>query len=142
MPNINNKTPGSEAREKTTRDNKAKWLAAFGEHWTISAACSATGVGRDTVYIWFQKDRKFLLEKKRLERNQIEFVESKLKKLILIDNLGAIIFYLKNRDRQKWGAEEKRKLEGQVKTKLSLTDDQFNGIINRIAKRIGNAGGG
>ena len=128
----------SSTIRKRIENQQKEWLEAFKNQWTITGACKKIGIDRGTYYIWEKKYLEFKKEKEEIEKEQIDFVEAKLYEAINGGNLGAVIFYLKCRGGEKWRERAIQQLEGQIKTKFELTDEQFNQIIRRRAKNIGN----
>ncbi|MBI2624766.1 MAG: hypothetical protein HYW70_00280 [Candidatus Nealsonbacteria bacterium] len=118
--------------EKRIRENQQIWVEEYLKYWTVAAACKSTGINRDTYYEWLKKYPDFVKQIEEEKKQQIEYVESKLYEAIQKGNLTAIIFFLKNRARQKWGAEERRKVEEETTYKLKLTDDQRTEIKKLI----------
>lgn len=125
---------------KRIAQSQKNWLEAFKKQWTITGACKVIGIDRGTYYLWEKKYPDFVKKMRELEEEQIEYVEGKLYQALNDGNMTAIIFYLKNRSRSRWGAEERRKFDGELKAKLSLTDEQFNELLKSAKK--GNLGTG
>ena len=128
----------SDTIKERIEKNQEEWLEAFKSQWTITGACKRIGINPDTYYEWAKKYPEFKKRKEEIEKEQIDFVEAKLYEAINSGNLGAIIFYLKCRGGERWKERTIQQLEGQIKTKFELTDEQFNQIIRREAKRIDN----
>ena len=105
----------SDTIKKRIEKEQQSWLEAFKNTWTVAAACLKIGIVRNTFYEWAKKYPEFLKQKREIEKEQIEYVESKLIRAIEDGNLGAIIFYLKCRSK-KWRPYEKRELEGKIKS--------------------------
>ena len=111
------KSNKSDTIKKRIERQQEEWMEAFKNNWTISGACLKIGITRTTYYDWAKKYPEFLQRKKEIEREQIEFVESKLYKAIKEEDLTAIIFYLKCKSK-KWRPYEKREISGAIKTKI------------------------
>ena len=130
------------AKQKTTNPTIKKriaeqqelWLAEFKNVWTIAGTCLKIGIDRGTYYEWAKGYPEFLARKKEIEKDQIEFVESKLYAAIRDGNMTAIIFYLKNMSRAKWGFEERRRFEGEVIMKFQLDEKQRRWIRKLIER--------
>ena len=129
----------SSTIKKRIENQQKEWLEAFKNQWTITGACKKIGIDRGTYYIWGKKYPEFKKRKEEIEKEQIDFVEAKLYEAINEGNLGAIIFYLKCRGGERWKERAIQQLEGQIKTKFELTDEQFNQIIRGRAEDINNS---
>jgi len=129
------KSNKSDTIKKRIKKNQKEWLEAFKTQWTITGACRRIGINPDTYYEWAKKYPEFKKRKEEIEKEQIDFVEAKLYEAINEKNLGAIIFFLKCRGGEKWKERTVQKLEGEIKTKFELTDEQFKQIIGRIIRR-------
>ena len=127
-----------ETVQKRIKREQEEWLEAFKNQWTITGACKKIGISREAYYLWIGKYPEFKKRKEEIEKEQIDFVEAKLYEAIQEGNLGAIIFYLKCRGGERWKERAIQQLEGQIKTKFELTDEQFKQIIRRRAKDINN----
>ena len=67
----------------------------------ISAACQKVNIhSRNTVYKWM-KNEEFKAVVDEVNEGNIDYVESKLMKLISQDNPTAILFYLKTRGKKR-----------------------------------------
>jgi len=119
--------------KKRIAEQQAQWLEEFKNIWTIAGTCQKMGIDRGTFYVWAKGYPEFLAKKKEIEKDQIEYVESKLYQAIRDNNMTAIIFYLKNMARAKWGAEEKRRFEGEIAV-LKLKDGQRKQIRKLIER--------
>jgi len=133
-----NKSTKSDTIKERIEKNQEEWLEAFKSQWTITGTCKRIGINPDTYYEWAKKYPEFKKRKEEIEKEQTDFVEAKLYEAINGGNLGAIIFYLKCRGGEKWKERTIQKLEGEIKTKFELTDEQFKQIIRRRAKDINN----
>ena len=109
-----NSTKSTVIKKRIAKDQK-EWLEAFKNQWTIAAACRKIGIDRGTYYLWAKKYPLFVKQKEEIEKEQVEYVETKLVQAIERGDLGAIIFYLKCRS-EKWRPWEKRELEGKIKS--------------------------
>lgn len=91
------KAPVRRTRTDTKKKKKILWLETYKKFGAnISETCKVCKVGRSTFYEWLDKDYKFsqLVEDAKFEN--VEMIESALKKIALEGNVTAQIFYLKN----------------------------------------------
>ena len=77
---------------------KAPFLEFYGQtRGNISQSASAAGIARGTYYNWLKSDEDFRQIKETLDQDLNDEMRSALIDLAGGGNLGAIIFYLKNR---------------------------------------------
>ena len=95
----------------TTKEKKYKFLEVFEKYLgNISQSCKVIGIDRKTYYNWINKDNNFKNKVNEILEAQIDLVESKLIEKIQNNDLGAIIFYLKTKGKNR-GYSEKYELE-------------------------------
>lgn len=109
-------------------DNKLKeeLIEVLSKNPIIQPACDRCGISRSTLYRWKDKDKKFAV---RVEKSisdgrtlVTELAESKLMNAIKNENLGAIIFWLRNNDVR---YSDKLEVKGHViSASYTLTPDQ------------------
>lgn len=81
----------------------------------VTPACKSVGIARQTFYQWYNTDEHFKKEVDDISEIAIDFVESKLYKLIDNENPTAIIFFLKTRAKHR-GYNELDQPESQDQT--------------------------
>jgi len=93
----------------------------------ITTACDKVGISRDSFYDWYHKDKKFRDEVDKALTSRIKIVEDVLFKKALEGNVTAIIFFLCNRDPERWKnvqrVETLTKLEP-IKIEIKQTKDE------------------
>ena len=72
----------------------------------IYVACENTGINRSTYYKWRREDLEFATAADEVQEAQIDFVESKLMKLINEGDTTATIFYLKTKGKKRGYSEK------------------------------------
>ena len=89
---------------------QVRFLAALSDVWgNVSAACTATGVGRATHYLW-RKQPAYRHAVEHIEERNLDRAETALQGLIEAGNVTAIIFYLKTKGKNR-GYSEKAEIE-------------------------------
>ncbi len=92
-----NKKGGLAVQDRIARQ-KAKFIDVFRKNMAIVAvACRKVNISRQTFYEWYHNDKVFAAQIDEIKEETGEFVESRLKRAILNDNITAIIFYLKSK---------------------------------------------
>lgn len=76
----------------------------------VTTACKASGIPRSSHYVWLAKDKKYKAAVEELQGVAIDFVESKLFKLIEGGSDAATIFYLKTKGKVR-GYVERQQFE-------------------------------
>jgi hypothetical protein len=118
--------------KKKIEKNQKKWLESYKKRWTITATCKEIGINRDTYYEWLKKYPDFKEKVEGEGKTQEDYVETMLVQLINNLNIGAIIFWLKHRHPAYKINQFKFKEES--KSKLELTDEQFDQLLEEIIK--------
>jgi len=101
----------------------------------IQFACKKMNISRSTLYRWKQQDKEFSgrIEKAISEGNELmnDLAESQLISAIKDRNLGAIIFWLKNRHK---AYAPKLKISGEIRNKNKpLTTEQKESIKKALS---------
>jgi len=102
------------------KDKKALFLEAFKKTWSIAQACEQVGIARRTFYYWRDTDQAFRQDFEEIQEAQTDFAESKLFELIKQGNLGAIIFYLKTRAKNRGYTEKAGETGQQVRLVIPI----------------------
>lgn len=91
---------------------------------TVSAACHACGISRNTFYSWLKEDSAFATKVDEAQKSRIQHVEDSLYKKAIEGNMTAIIFFLCNREPERWKNVNKveAELHGQGPIKFVLYD--------------------
>lgn len=90
---------------------KKKLLEALEKNLgVVTTACKMAGLPRSSHYLWMDKDPKYRAAVEELQGVAIDFVESKLFKLIEGGSDAATIFYLKTKGKAR-GYVERQQLE-------------------------------
>lgn len=101
------KTPAAAAELTPVQ---VRFLAALSDVWgNVSAACTATGVGRATHYLW-RKQPAYRHAVEHIEERNLDRAETALQGLIEAGNVTAIIFYLKTKGKNR-GYSEKTEID-------------------------------
>lgn len=118
----------SKKGKNTTEKNKQLFLTALEKVLgNISQASESTNIPRRTVYNWIRDDEDFAEKVSSISEKAIDYVESKLFKLIKEDNPSAIFFFLKCKAKHR-GYVERQELTGSdgkepVKIELVMPDN-------------------
>jgi len=101
----------------------------------VQFACRKINISRSTLYRWKQQDKEFSerIEKAISEGNELmnDLAESQLISAIKDRNLGAIIFWLKNRHK---AYAPKLKISGEIRNKNKpLTTEQKESIKKALS---------
>lgn len=99
------------AHSKYTDDMPTLWVAAIEEHKTITHACRALGISRETFYRWCREHPEMAEARKEGKDTVLDIVESKLFKAIEQGNMTAIIYYLNNQGASR-GYSNRQELTG------------------------------
>ncbi len=91
--------PEKETLRLRIERQQKECIEAFKKTWTITGACLKVGINRTTLYSWMKRYPKFYTEMDEIKKQHVDYVEGKLIKAIEEDELGAIIFFLKNNSR-------------------------------------------
>ena len=118
-------------------------MESYKKRWTVTAACLETGINRGTYYEWLKKYPDFGEKVAAASKRQQDYVETKLVESINDKNIAAIIFWLKHR-RPRYLIDQ-FKFKGEIKSKIELTDEQFDQLIKNLRRRkkesLGEEGG-
>lgn len=85
-----------------TEGRRAQFIEALLKGGTISSACKLIGITRPTYYSWRHRSESFRTEADKAILSQVTIVEEALYKTALKGNLGAQVFILCNRARDRW----------------------------------------
>jgi hypothetical protein len=107
----------------------------------VCQACEATGISRSTFYRWRDEDPEFSEAVDEVAEAQIDFVESKLMKLINQGDTTATIFYLKTRGKRHGWNEKQQPMveinaEPQQPTLVLPTPEEEASGKQMVAKRV------
>lgn len=97
---------------KQTKMAREKFLAAFRQVGTVLGGCTASGVGRQTVYDWLREDPGFKAAFETCDAEVTELLETSALKRALGGSDLMTIFLLKARDRAKYGDHFRGELTG------------------------------
>lgn len=98
-------------KRETLKEKKERFLIILKEEkGNITHATERFGISRNLYYKWYSADEKFSIAADDIINEVIDWVESKLFKLIEENNRQAIIFYLKTRAKKR-GYIEKSELD-------------------------------
>ncbi len=111
---------------KNDKEIKNKIVEELKKTPIVQFICQKMGISRATLYRWKKEDNNFAqkVEESILQGNEVinDFAESQLIAAIKERNLGAIIFWLKNRHK---AYAPKLKISGEIKTQNKpLTSEQ------------------
>jgi hypothetical protein len=85
-------------KSTTIKDKKKKFLDVYkAKAGNITDSCKSIGIDRRTFYNWIEKDDKFKSTIDDIQESLIDLTESKLIQNIKKNDTTSIIFYLKNR---------------------------------------------
>lgn len=127
------RTNESNTIKKRIAKNQEFWLESYKKRWTVTAACLETGINRATYYEWLKKYPDFKKKVAMDSNRQQDYVETKLVESINDLNIAAIIFWLKHRHpRYKI---DQFKFKGEIKSKIEISDEQFNQLIENLRRR-------
>lgn len=91
----------------------------------VAPACRAARVGRSTFYEWYNKDPEFAAAIDAAEWDSIDKVEGYLEQACSALDITAIIFYLCNRDPNRWQRQPKPKTDDMVEKARALQEIFF-----------------
>jgi len=111
---------------KNNKEIKNKIVEELKKTPIVQFICQKTGISRATLYRWKKEDNNFAqkVEEAISQGNEVmnDFAESQLIAAIKERNLGAIIFWLKNRHK---AYAPKLKISGEIKSQnKQLTPEQ------------------
>ena len=92
--------PEKETLKQRIAKQQEEFLEAFKKTWTITGACLKIGINRTTLYNWAKRYPGFSERMEEIKKEHVDYVEGKLIKAIEEDELGAIIFFLKNNSKK------------------------------------------
>jgi len=115
---------------KNNKEIKTKILEELKKTPIVQFVCQKTGISRATLYRWKKEDKGFTqkVDEAISQGNEAmnDYAESQLISAIKDKNLGAIIFWLKNRHK---AYAPKLKISGEIKSQNKpLTLDQKESI--------------
>jgi hypothetical protein len=118
--------------ESRQTEEKKKIIEMLKENPIVDFVCKKLGVGRSTYYRWYADDKEFA---KAVDNSLIEgsslmssMAESQLLQLIKEKNLGAIMFWLRNKH-----PDYKQKL---FQSALTLAQDEENNIYFELFGKL------
>lgn len=99
-----------ESENKLNTQKKYDFLLALKNGFLISDACRECGISRRTYNYWMNNDPDFAEEARFLEEEILDVVERSLyKKIVVENNLNAMLFYLRTKGRERGWIEDKDK---------------------------------
>ena len=129
MANQNN--PSDKTDKKLQKDTIIKSLSAGA---SVTDACKGADVCRDTFYRWCNDDKDFNSRVETSKMSRIKVVEDALFNNAVNGNTTAQIFFLCNRDPDRWQHLYKIQASGNMGINTSLSDED-----RKILKEIGDA---
>ncbi len=97
-------------------------------------ALNKAGLPKSTYYDWRKADPEFAQACDDAKEHMLDFAEAKLLNLVTKENLGAIVFYLKNAGRHRGWADEKNVTV--VQPNVTQNDQKiFDDYISREVER-------
>lgn len=75
--------PDTQGKPPKRKWSAEKWLAAYAEHGTVTAACKAIGISRDTAYRHRKEDEEFRAAWEKEEQAVTELLEKTLVEVAL-----------------------------------------------------------
>ena len=107
---------------------KVRSLAADG--MTVAQISAVLGISSRTFYIHLKKDKKLLKAYEEGQQAGVGEVVHALKDLIRKGNLGAIIFWLKNKDPDNWKDDRSLNVKAAVKRiTADMSDDELMAVV-------------
>jgi hypothetical protein len=103
----------------------------------VCQACEAAGISRSTFYRWRDEDPEFSEAVDEVAEAQIDFVESKLMRLINQGDTTATIFYLKTRGkRHGWNEKQQPVVEINAEPQQPTLIEEAACSKQMVAKRV------
>jgi len=97
--------PNRPVMEKNRAKRKANFLNAYYQNrCNVSETCRQIGIDRKTYYSWIEEDPDFLGKAEEVEESMIDWVESRLQKLMGgtgMPAVSAVTFYLKTKGKKR-----------------------------------------
>ena len=126
----------SETIEKRQIKERGVLLEQLRKTPIVQIACEKSGIGRATYYRWRQEDKKFaeMADEALLEGSLLvnDMAESQLFQAIRNQNLGAIVFWLKNHHP---AYTNKVEITGRLMHDYQLTPEQ-EALITKALKMV------
>jgi len=118
----------------TVTDKQKKFLELFKANaGLVATACSKFGITRACYYNWYKENPEFAVECDNIQEAQIDMAESSLLSKIKEKDLGATIFYLKTKGRNR-GYIEKQYNETTIKKELQIKE--LNSETIELAEKL------
>ena len=118
--------------ESRQTEEKKKIIEMLKENPIVDFVCKKLGVGRSTYYRWYTDDKEFAkaVDNSLMEGSSLmsSMAESQLLQLIKEKNLGAIMFWLRNKH-----PDYKQKL---FQSALTLAQDEENNIYFELFGKL------
>ena len=96
------------AKKSKTAENKAAVIEALEQSLqSVTRACKAVGISRQTFYRWMETDPKFAQAVEDVSEQVKDYVEDKIIKLIKDNDVTTIIFYAKTKMKDRGYTEKK-----------------------------------
>jgi len=95
---------------------------------TVAGSCDAVGISRETFYTWYSKDADFAKKVDEAKESRVQHVEDALYKNAVNGMLTAEIFYLCNRDPQRW--KNVQKVEADINATMPIVFVRHPGTVN------------
>jgi len=99
---LNEKEKSKNLTNLTRNRQKKAFLESLRSGVTIKDACKAVDLSRDTIWRWRKKWKGFNSKILSIIDSRTQTVEDALYGSALSGNVAAQIFWLKNRDRNRW----------------------------------------
>jgi len=123
----------TEESNKGNALKKEMIIVSLGNGCTVTASCEAAGISRKTFYRWLKADTEFAELVAHTEQSATLCVEDALWNKAVDGNVTAMIFWLCNREADRW--KNVNKVEVEDITKYS--DDKLDKIIRDLSRQVG-----
>lgn len=114
-------------------------IEEMGKGYSFTAFCGAIGIAKDTGYNWVKQHNGFSDAVKIGRSMRLKCLETKLLEADMGPRVTAMIFALKNADREEWADKTTTELTGKdggpVAT-VSMTKDEFAVVAKKIASEV------
>ena len=89
---------------------------------SISDACKAANVSRNTIWEWRKKSKRFDNKVLSIIDSRTQSIEDALYSTAIKGNVAAQIFWLKNRAKDRWKDKFEYDIPGDINVKVKLTE--------------------
>ena len=107
-----------ENETNATRIKKETFLKSLEKGTSISNACNAADINRVTAWRWRNGSKKFNEKVLVILDSRTQIIEDALFKAGLKGNVTALIFWLKNRSRDRWRDRYDQNVSGDLDIKI------------------------